>query len=101
MEAWILHFENGKNKKNYYSAWATEKQAEKAVAKYIKEDLRFEVPWPLYDAIQALIEADQTILAYQLVNVFSKDEERPNSNTRYYRFHFSIQKSTFLGSVFE
>ena len=111
MDTWILHIqiEDSVEKKdkshisNRYSTWASEKQALKAAGLFIKEELfNWYLDAVLLHSACALVDRDMIPLAIKLINTYSQfDATGEHSKTKLKQFHFSIIKSTFLGSAFE
>lgn len=114
MEAWILHIRTetyqeagGIYVDNKYTAWMNEKQAYKAVAKYLKTNttnywagpfVRHDV---LYATIKTLVEVEKIEEAIELVNHYSEATLRKSGETPSSKVQITITKSTFLGSPFD
>lgn len=114
MEAWILHIktehylsENELYPVDKYSAWMTEKQAYKAVAKFLKEASEdhwkgpFVDHYTLRETVKVLVEADYIEQAINLVNEYSAASPHKSGRVGSAKVHISIHQSTFLGSPFE
>lgn len=116
MEAWIvhiressIHYKDQVYHADNYSAWSTEKQAYKAIAKFLLEatELHYRGPFVHDDelrlAVKALVEAEKIKEAIGLVIKYSRMEEISGSDTnpRSHKVEINIKQSKFLGSVWE
>jgi hypothetical protein len=111
MEAWIVNIEqkyyrhDAERCKNDYSAWATEKQAWKAVSEFlIKEEWSgiFSGRHALRKAVKTLLDFDKIEDAAQLVNTYTEAEKTDSAvNSAPSACRITVVKSTFSGSPFE
>jgi len=116
MEAWIVHIreewiadeKTGRiEERNTYSAWATENQALKNVATFLKYEIGR--PWngaftdrtELRAAVQGLLEANKIMLAIDLINRYTIIEPRNANDSTPRKVRITITESKFLGSAFE
>ena len=116
MEAWIVHIreewiadeKTGRiEERNTYSAWATENQALKNVATFLKYVI--DRPWDgafigrteLQTAVQGLMEVNKIMLAIDLINRYTIIEPRNANGSTPRKMRITITESKFLGSAFE
>jgi hypothetical protein len=104
MEAWILHIKI-KSKDNItdkYTAWASEKLAQKAAADFILDnERRLMLPYTLMEAAKSLAAIEDKIdLAINLINKYSTLSKKDEFAT-YNEYEIKIIPTNFLGSAFE
>lgn len=114
MEAWIVHIrtetvrENGQTLVgNRYTAWMNEKQALKAVGKYLIEGTEYSWSGPFVDnralriAVRSLVKSDNIQEAIDLANDYSEAGPYKSGGGQSSKIQIAITQSTFLGSPFE
>lgn len=115
MKAWIVHYQNiyndAKHTRNTYTAWSSEKQAQKSASEYIvdickKYGSMYKALPAISNAINTLLDCNKFDEAFRLFNEYARFPSfrygsEPSEEPVYEKHVIVIQESKFLGHVLD